>query len=112
MSPITTHILDTAAGCPADGVAVVLEQQTESGWSTRAQGTTDDDGRVKDLLTEGSLEAGIYRITFDIEGYYERQSIRGFYPHATIVFRVDDPEQHYHVPLLLSPFGYSTYRGS
>ena len=112
MSPITTHILDTAAGCPADGVAVTLEQQGAGGWSALARGTTDSDGRVRDLLPEGSLEAGVYRITFDIDAYFQRQSIRGFYPHATIVFRVDDPSQHYHVPLLLSPFGYSTYRGS
>jgi 5-hydroxyisourate hydrolase len=112
MSPITTHILDTASGSPADGVPVTLEHQGADGWSALAQGTTDDDGRVRDLLPAGSLASGVYRITFDIDAYFQRRSIRGFYPHATIVFRVDNPDQHYHVPLLLSPFGYSTYRGS
>ncbi len=110
-SPITTHVLDTAAGRPAAGVPVTLEHQGAT-WALLASGTTDDDGRIRDLLPPGSLTPGVYRITFAIDDYYHQQGIAGFYPEASIVFRVRDPDQHYHVPLLLSPFAYSTYRGS
>ena len=98
---ITTHILDTAKGRPAAGVRVVLSRDER----VIFDGVTDDDGRAK-LMARA--EAGTYRLTFDTESY----NPAGFFPEATIVFRVDNEEQHYHVPLLLSPFGYSTYRGS
>ncbi|MFT5682329.1 MAG: 5-hydroxyisourate hydrolase [Myxococcota bacterium] len=106
MSAITTHVLDTARGCPAAGIPVTLERQ-DGDWSTVSQGTTNADGRIADLLAPGALSVGTWRITFDLTDYQE-----GFYPYATIVFRVTDTGAHYHVPLLLSPYGYSTYRGS
>ncbi len=112
MSGITTHILDTAVGRPAAGVAVRLERCDGDGrWFVVGRGETNDDGRVADLLT-GPAEAGRYRIRFDVGAYHDGQGVRGFYPHVEITFRVDDGAQHYHVPLLLNPFGYSTYRGS
>ncbi len=113
-SPLTTHVLDTARGRPASGVPVVLERQRDDGgWSELARGETNSDGRVPGLLEEGGLARAVYRLTFHIEAW-ERTSgtAPGFYPQAQILFRVEQPEQHHHVPLLLSPFGYSTYRGS
>ena len=109
-SPITTHVLDTALGKPAAGVALVLERV--DGPSVLARGVTDADGRVADLLAPGSLEAGTYRITFDTAAYFAATGRQSFYPSVSVVFEIRDPAQHYHVPLLLSPFGYSTYRGS
>jgi 5-hydroxyisourate hydrolase len=105
MSGITTHVLDTARGRPASGVPVRLEFRDGSQWREIGRGTTDDDGRLR-TLTGPSIEAGTYRITFDTSGRSE------FFPEVAIVFEVKDAQQHYHVPLLLSPFGYSTYRGS
>ncbi|HEV7668564.1 MAG TPA: hydroxyisourate hydrolase [Thermoanaerobaculia bacterium] len=113
MSGITTHVLDTARGKPAVGVAVTLEIRTEDGWSLLGRAETDDDGRARHLISEGAvLIPGVYRITFATGAYFRDQEVEGFYPEASIVFDVRDAEQHYHVPLLLSPFGYSTYRGS
>ncbi len=113
MSAITTHILDVSRGCPARGVPVTLEQQTTTGWETVGKGTTDEDGRLRDLLnSDAILQTGNYRLTFDTETYFAWQQIKGFYPQVTVVFAVRDAAQHYHVPLLLSPFGFSTYRGS
>ncbi len=113
MSAITTHILDVSKGCPACDVPVTLEQQTKTGWEIVAKGATDEDGRLRDLLrSEAILQTGNYRLTFDTETYFTQQHIEGFYPQVTVAFSVRDAAQHYHVPLLLSPFGYSTYRGS
>lgn len=112
-SPITTHVLDTAHGHPAAEVAVVLEELTESGWIVVGGGSTDGDGRLRTLLPPGSLKTGTYRLIFDTGAYFTAKNIAGaFYPQAIVVFAVRDATQHYHVPLLLSPFGYSTYRGS
>lgn len=110
-SPITTHVLDTSRGAPAAGVAVTLSQ---CGAAPRelAHGVTDADGRITNLLPAGSLQAGDYRLTFAVGDYFASQQLQSFYPQAAIDFRVQDPQAHYHVPLLLSPFGYSTYRGS
>ena len=105
MSGITTHVLDTARGRPAAGVPVVLERAVGSGWEAVGSGATDADGRARDLLTSAP-EDGHYRLRFDI-GAYSR-----FFPEVTVTFVVEGGEDHYHVPLLLSPFGYSTYRGS
>ena len=112
-SPITTHVLDVARGKPAAGIAVVLEAQLNGGWKELGKGTTDADGRVANLLPEGSqIDSGVYRLTFDVGGYQSNGGSAGFYPCVPVIFAVHDPAQHYHVPLLLSPFGYSTYRGS
>ena len=112
MSPITTHVLDTSCGRPAAGVPVVLEIQAGASWTELARGTTDADGRAADLLPGGSLDKAIYRLRFDTASYFRSQGVTGFYPYVAIVFEVREPGQHHHVPLLLSPFGYSTYRGS
>ena len=103
MAAITTHVLDTAKGRPAQGVPITLEiLRTE--WQTIARGVTDSDGRLRTLTDGIALERATYRLTFRTDGF--------FFPEVTVTFRVDDPAQHYHVPLLLSPFGYATYRGS
>jgi 5-hydroxyisourate hydrolase len=114
VSGITTHVLDLALGKPARGVAVKLELQTrDRGWIALSERITDDDGRVKDLLAEGArLDAGRYRLTFATGEYFRGRSQDFFHPEAVITFEVRDGSQHHHVPLLLSPFGYSTYRGS
>lgn len=114
MSAITTHILDTSQGQPARGVPVHLEmQETGGGWRFLGKGSTDSDGRLRDLLPDDfNFQTGLYRLTFDTAAYFESQSLRSFYPHVVVVFLVHDTQQHYHVPLLLNPFGYSTYRGS
>jgi len=114
MSAITTHVLDTTAGRPAAGVAVRLEVHVaERGWVALGSAVTDADGRVRDLLAAGArLDAGRYRLTFDTGAYFRAQGTTGFYPSVPIEFEVQDGGEHYHVPLLLSRFGYSTYRGS
>jgi 5-hydroxyisourate hydrolase len=113
MSAITTHILDISKGCPARGVSVTLERQSSMGWEIIGKGATDEDGRLRGLLdSEAILQTGNYRLTFDTGNYFAQQQIEGFYPQVTVAFAVRDAAQHYHVPLLLSPFGYSTYRGS
>lgn len=108
MSQITTHILDAAFGSPARGVAVALHR---GDGSEIAAGVTDDAGRITDLGPE-QLEAGTYRLTFAIGEYFSRTDRDTFYPVVSIDFSVADSEQHYHVPLLISPFAYSTYRGN
>lgn len=113
MSGITTHVLDTARGKPASGVPITLETRTGDVWRELGRATTDGDGRARGLLPEGTiLVPGTYRLTFATAVYFRDQGIEGFYPEASIVFDVRDAAQHYHVPLLLSPYGYSTYRGS
>jgi len=113
MSKITTHVLDVSLGCPAANVPVLLETQSATGvWSEAGRGTTDSDGRLKDLAAGKTLAAGIYRLTFNTGAYFAVRKISGLYPQVIIVFDVNDAQEHYHIPLLLSPFGYSTYRGS
>ena len=111
MSGITTHVLDTSRGRPAAGVPVVLERAVNSGWQPVGRGTTDADGRARDLLSSAP-EDGRYRLTFDTDTYFRSVGATGFYPEVSVTFVVARGEDHYHVPLLLSPFGYSTYRGS
>jgi len=107
-SPITTHVLDTARGRPAAGLAVTLEVKDRDQWVLLARAKTDADGRVLDLLPPNhGLTLGTYRLTFAVGPWQE-----GFFPEVALSFRVTDPEEHYHVPLLLSPYGYSTYRGT
>jgi 5-hydroxyisourate hydrolase len=114
MSGITTHILDTARGRPASGVRIVLEVRDASGdWREVGRGKTDADGRLRGLLPEGfALAEGSYRLTFDSGAYFEALGVETFYMEVTVAFVVRDAGAHYHVPLLLSPYGYSTYRGS
>lgn len=115
MSHITTHILDVSKGEPARGVRVILEREIgDKSWETLGTGATDDDGRARDLrlAADFAFEPGNYRLTFDTGAYFANRQIESFYPEVTVVFAVRDAKQHYHVPLLLSPFGFSTYRGS
>lgn len=112
-SPITTHVLDLALGVPAAGMDVVLEAKTDGGGFVEiARGTTNADGRVADLLPPGAVQSGVYRLTFDTENYFAMSGQQGFYPAVSVLFRTEEERAHYHVPLLLSPWGYSTYRGS
>jgi 5-hydroxyisourate hydrolase len=114
-SPITTHVLDTSLGRPARGVAVVLEVRDIEGrsWRPLGEGRTDDDGRITDLLAaDHPLLPGTYRLTFDVGAYYATRDTESFYGTIPLVFQVRATDEHYHVPLLLNPFGYSTYRGS
>jgi 5-hydroxyisourate hydrolase len=114
MSPITTHVLDTAHGRPARGVAVTLEIARSPGeWTELARGVTDGDGRIGRFDPPlPPLEPAVYRLRFATGAYFAAMGTRGFYPEVSVVVQIDEPAQHYHVPLLLSPFGYSTYRGS
>jgi 5-hydroxyisourate hydrolase len=113
MSAITTHILDTSRGRPAAGVVVVLEAQSAQGWQVLGRGVTDTDGRVKSLLSDDfKLAPGTYRLTFQTGDYFNAQHVETFYTEVTISFIVRERGGHYHVPLLLSPYGYTTYRGS
>lgn len=112
-SPITTHVLDARLGKPAAGVGVQLERLDAAGqWQCIGRGVTDSDGRLLQLTSIGQAEVGCYRLTFEIGAYFDKQQQQYFYPRIAVEFHVSDPNQRYHVPLLLSPFGYSTYRGS
>ncbi len=113
MSQITTHILDTSKGKPAKGILICLEQKlTDNSWKKIGEGKTNDDGRLPNLVADSiKLALGVYRLVFDTETYYKNTGTAGLYPSVSIEFIVSD-ESHYHIPLLLNPFGYSTYRGS
>ena len=113
MSGITTHVLDISRGRPAAGVPVTLETEAAGGWQLAGRGMTNADGRVADLLAaDSAIASGTYRLTFDTGKYFADHNLEAFYPQVTVVFKIENADQHYHVPLLLSPFGYSTYRGS
>ncbi len=113
MSQITTHILDTSKGKPAKKVTVHLEKPNkDDSWENISSGLTDKDGRITNFLPDDEiLEPGIYRLVFETSSYFSKQGVWGFYPSITIIFEIRD-SQHYHVPLLLNPYGYSTYRGT
>ncbi|MFZ0735995.1 MAG: hydroxyisourate hydrolase [Candidatus Acidiferrales bacterium] len=111
-SSITTHILDTSLGRPAQGVEVTLEMETSAGWETLGRGTSDADGRVSNLLAAGQLVPATYRLRFATGPYFLARRVVSFFPQVEITFLVQDAKQHYHVPLLLNPFGYTSYRGS
>ncbi|CAN5306726.1 hydroxyisourate hydrolase [soil metagenome] len=114
MSRITTHVLDTATGLPAVGVRVRLETRGADGaWALLGDGETDADGRLPGLLPDDAAPpAGVHRLTFDTAAYFRAREVAGFYPRVAVEFVVEDPGGHHHVPLLLSPYGYTTYRGS
>ncbi|MBS1626370.1 MAG: hydroxyisourate hydrolase [Bacteroidetes bacterium] len=112
MSQITTHILDTSVGTPAKNVCIQLQSFQNNQWQTIAQGRTNNDGRIADLLPPNkNLQPSTYKMIFYCGEYYQQQNIKTFYPMIEILFNTFN-EEHYHVPLLLNPFGYSTYRGS
>jgi len=110
-SHVTTHVLDATTGMPAVGVSVTLSAREQDGWVVIASDETDADGRVGELGPE-QLDAGTYQVRFETGEYFARCGQETFYPTVKIAFAISDEEQHYHVPLLLSPFAYSTYRGS
>jgi 5-hydroxyisourate hydrolase len=112
MSQLTTHILDTTKGKPAQGVSISLYQQHNDEWKEIGIGTTNQDGREMDLLKKDVLlEPGIYKMRFETGDYFDKQGIQSFYPYVEIIFTISTQE-HYHIPLLISPHGYNTYRGS
>jgi 5-hydroxyisourate hydrolase len=106
---VSTHVLDAVSGRPASGLRVSLARRDAAGWTELATARTDADGRIAAFAPDGDLTAGVYQLTFETEEYL---AVPTFYPIVTIVFRIGDPAQHQHVPLLLSPYAYSTYRGS
>lgn len=123
MVSLSTHVLDAAVGQPAAGLSVRLDAATEQGWTTLAETRTGEDGRVREAFAGLDLGAavngrsggagGTYRLVFDTAGYFAARGVKDFfYPEVTVGFRITDAAAHYHVPLLLSPFAYSTYRGS
>jgi len=113
LSGISTHILDISRGRPAAGIQVTLEQSDGSGWHEIAVQATDDDGRVKQLLSSSQpLRDGQYRLVFHTQAYFDACGVKGLYPVVQITVTVTDTAAHYHIPLLLTANGYSTYRGS
>jgi 5-hydroxyisourate hydrolase len=108
---ISTHVLDTTRGRPAAGVPVTLERHDDGAWVPAGQGFTDADGRLK-ALHPAEPRVATYRITFGVDAYFKLHGTASFYPRVSIEFRIEAPAEHYHVPLLLNPYGYSTYRGS
>lgn len=109
---LSTHVLDTALGKPAAGIPLVLSRQSAGAWAEVGQGVTDADGRCRTLLGESALQSGLYRLRFGIAPYFARQRSAPLYPYVEIVFTVADPAEHFHIPLLVSANGYTTYRGS
>lgn len=113
MSTISTHVLDTANGRPAAGVRITLEAAAPDGWEHLGTTSTDDDGRAPHLLrADQAVQPGVHRMVFDTGAWFAENGVAGFYPKVTVTFEIPDANDHYHVPLLLSPYGYSTYRGS
>ena len=110
-SRVTTHVLDATSGRPAADVAVTLERQVGGSWQPVASGRTDVDGRISEF-GPADLTRGVYRVSFAVGAYFAAQDQRTFYPEVVIMVTLDDEDAHYHVPLLLSPYAYSTYRGS
>ena len=112
MSGITTHVLDTAGGAPADGVVVSLAIREGKAWREIARVMTDADGRARPLPEDVALEAATYRLRFETGAWIADRGGEGFHPWVDVAFDVRDPSRDHHVPLLLSPYGYTTYRGS
>ena len=113
MSQITTHVLDTSIGQPAEGIRIMLQEEIEEEvWNDVAIGVTNSDGRIANFIAKDrTIQPGIYRMHFDIRSYFETHNKKVFYPEVVVMFEISNT-RHYHIPLLLSPFGYSTYRGS
>ncbi|KAK2497843.1 hypothetical protein MC885_009197 [Smutsia gigantea] len=113
-SPLTTHVLDTASGLPAQGLCLHLSRLEEHGkqWTELRKSYTNSDGRCPGLLPPGQMKAGTYKLSFDTEGYWKKRGQESFYPYVEVVFTVTNETHRFHVPLLLSPWSYTTYRGS
>lgn len=112
MSQLTSHVLDTMSGKPAKNITSVLYYGENDAWTEIRRGVTNDDGRIKDMFTaDEKLSHGIYKMRFETKDYFDRMQTKTFYPYVEIVFEIDSAE-HYHIPLLLSAYGYTTYRGS
>lgn len=110
---ITTHVLDLSIGKPAAGIRVSLARLSDGARTAIGTGVTDADGRLRTLVKEGQkLEAGIFELTFETGTYFVNRGLQSFHPQVVITVQIMEPQQHYHVPLLLSPYGYTTYRGS
>jgi 5-hydroxyisourate hydrolase len=108
---ITTHVLDTARGAPATGLSVVLDTRRGNDWVRLSSGTTDERGRISSLTEKLTIVPGLYRLTFDTGAYERDRGVTPFFPEVQVTFSIKDPSEHFHVPLVMSPFGYSTYRG-
>ncbi|EHA98927.1 5-hydroxyisourate hydrolase [Heterocephalus glaber] len=113
-SPLTTHVLDTTSGLPARGLCLRLSQLEDSDqqWTVLRESYTDADGRCPGLLRPGQMKPGTYKLSFDTEGYWKKMGQESFYPYVEVVFNITNETQKFHVPLLLSPWSYTTYRGS
>ena len=111
MTKLTTHILDTSKGKPAEDITIILYSGGNDEWKEMSRTKTNEDGRVQGAVNKAGLQQGIYKLRFETKDYFDKDTIPTFYPYVEIVFEIGT-EEHYHVPLLLNPFGYSTYRGS
>ncbi|XP_071516068.1 5-hydroxyisourate hydrolase isoform X2 [Panulirus ornatus] len=111
-NPLTSHVLDTATGQPAANMKISLNKFQDGEWQEVAAKVTNNDGRAGHFLTQEAFTKGTYKMFFDTGDYFKQVGTKGFYPYVEIVFVIEKPEEHYHVPLLISPYGYSTYRGS
>ncbi|XP_010842222.1 5-hydroxyisourate hydrolase-like isoform X2 [Bos indicus] len=113
-SPLTTHVLDTASGLPAQGLYLRLSRLEDCGqqWTELKKSCTDRDGRCPGLLPPGQMKAGTYKLSFDTKGYWQKRGQESFYPYVEVVFTITNETHKFHVPLLLSPWSYTTYRGS
>ena len=109
---ITTHVLDTSLGQPAIAMAIVLEIHRTGEWVRLSSGRTDESGRLVAIGESVPIGPGVYRLTFDTGSYHRSCDIKPFFPEVQVVFTVRGPSEHLHIPLLISPYGYSTYRGS
>jgi 5-hydroxyisourate hydrolase len=112
-NPLSVHVLNLENGLPSPGIAVTLEQQVSGQWQALSSGTTNQQGRIAELFPAGrALQAGEYRVVFKTGEYYNKVGHETFFPEIPVIFQVKQVDQHYHIPLLLSPYGFSTYRGS
>lgn len=112
MNTLSTHVLDTSLGQPAAGIRVTLERVGIAEHPTIGGGTTDSNGRLTDIVAPNALTASTYRLRFDVAQYFARTGRATLFPEVAVVFNVAAGDEHYHIPVLLSPFGYTTYRGT
>eukprot|EP00795_Rhopilema_esculentum_P003807 gene3807-15095_t len=111
-NPLTTHVLDVSKGLPGRNIAAMLYRYRNGVWISIKGGITDFDGRMGYFLPQARFTPGVYKISYNLASYWTKEGKDHFHPKADIVFRIEDPKQHYHIPLLVSPFSYVTYRGS